>query len=71
MTALRPAQPPVGEMFPNRHRTRRAADVVSPSRAAGGFPTLGGGVRARTGQDMARRAAPASRDAGGAGEGGG
>ena len=53
MTALRPAQPPVGEMFPNRHRTRRAADVVSPSRAAGGFPTLGGGMRTGPRPDLA------------------
>jgi len=53
MTALRPAQPPVGEMFPNRHRTRRAADVVSPSRAAGGFPTLGGGMGSHSRVDMA------------------
>jgi hypothetical protein len=46
-------RPPVDEMFPNRHRTTVAAAVESTSRAAGGFPTLGGGVRSHSRVDMA------------------
>ena len=39
---------PVDEMFRNRHEAAAGAGVESPSRAAGGFPTLGGGVRGAT-----------------------
>ena len=46
-------RPPVDEMFSNRHTTTVAADIESPSRAAGGFPTLGGGVRSHSRFDKA------------------
>jgi hypothetical protein len=49
-----PTRPPVDEMIQNRHETAVLAGVESPSRAAGGFPTLGGGVGADPGADMAR-----------------
>ena len=70
MTALQPAQSRVDEMFPNRHRSCGAPVVESPSRAAGGIPTLGGGVRTHSRPDMTRRADPARPGVGGAGEGG-
>ena len=38
----------VDEMFQSRHELAGLADVESPSRAAGGFPTLGGGMRGAT-----------------------
>ena len=69
MTALRPEQSPVGEMFANRHRSRGATVVESPSRAAGGIPTLGGGVRAHSRLNVARRAAWARLGSGRAGGG--
>jgi hypothetical protein len=47
--------PPVDEMFRNRHETGATAVVESPSRAAGGFPTLGGGIGVRTCADTAGR----------------
>ena len=47
------AKTSVDEMFRKRHKRRELADVESPSRAAGGFPTLGGGVRRRSRPDMA------------------
>jgi hypothetical protein len=37
---------PVDESFRFRHGSSVAPSVESPSRAAGGFPTLGGGMRA-------------------------
>ena len=46
-------RPPVDEMFANRHRSTVRAAVESPSRAAGGFPTLGGGVRSHFRVDTA------------------
>ena len=41
----RSVQRPVDGMFRNRHERAIGPGVESPSRAAGGFPTLGGGVR--------------------------
>ena len=69
---------PVDEMFPSRHETSATADVESPSRAAGGFPTLGGGTGWGTGwgtgscarADMRRRDRVAVGDASGRSEGG-
>jgi hypothetical protein len=43
----------VDELLQRRHKTAAAADVESPSRAAGGFPTLGGGMRVSARADMA------------------
>ncbi len=44
----------VDEMFRNRHEGPRRRLVESAVRAAGGFPTQGGGVRALSGPDRAR-----------------
>jgi hypothetical protein len=41
----RRAWPPVDELIQNRHKSAVVGGVESPSRAAGGFPTLGGGAR--------------------------
>jgi hypothetical protein len=57
MSGWRPAGTAVDEMFPNRHEPAPGAGVESPSRAAGGFPTLGGGMRGRTHLDVAGRGA--------------
>jgi len=46
-------RPPVDEMFPNRHEATVVAAVESPSRAAGGSPTLGGGMGSHSRVDMA------------------
>jgi hypothetical protein len=43
---MRPIELPVEHMFRNRHEAAVRRGVESPSRAAGGFPTLGGGLRA-------------------------
>jgi hypothetical protein len=48
-------------MFRNQHESAAAVDVESPSRAAGDFPTLGGGVRARSRSDRDGRVAAAAR----------
>jgi hypothetical protein len=37
--------PTVDGMFRDRHEVAARRSVESPSRAAGGFPTLGGGMR--------------------------
>ncbi len=69
MAVLQPTRSRVDEMFPNWHRSCGTEALESPSRAAGGFPTLGGGVRADSRPDMTRRAARARPGLGGAGEG--
>jgi hypothetical protein len=49
----RVAEPAVDEMFRNRHEVAARPAVESPSRAAGGFPTLGGGMRTLPRPDLA------------------
>jgi len=57
----------VDELARNRHVHRAGAPVESASRAAGGFPTLGGGVRWGLALD-ARDSAVAATAAAGAAE---
>ena len=61
MTATRPAHPAVDEMLRIRHEPPATSDIESPSRAAGGFPTLGGGMRGRCRTEMAGRVVAAVR----------
>jgi len=60
-------RPPVDEMFPNRHEATVVAAVESPSRAAGGSPTLGGGMGSHSRVDMAGRDVSAHEAVGAAG----
>jgi hypothetical protein len=69
--AGRRTRTPVDELILNRHETAVWAGVESPSRAAGGFPTLGGGVGAGGSVRIAGRGAGASRGAVGRGGGAG
>ncbi len=46
MAAIRGVRRPVDEMFQNRHGFVGRSAVESAVRAAGGFPTQGGGLRA-------------------------
>jgi hypothetical protein len=66
-------RPPVDELLQNRHTIAVAAAVESPSRAAGGFPTLGGGARGHSRPDLAGLGVGVSAPlaAGGAGRRGG
>ena len=55
-------RPPVDELIRNRHETALPAGVESPSRAAGGFPTQGGGVAADSQADTDRSVREAPPD---------
>jgi hypothetical protein len=70
MTRKRPAGFPVDELAQNRHETCARADVESPSRAAGGFPTQGGGVRELSRTDVLAALVSAAGDAVGVTDGG-
>ena len=61
--ASRRARPTVDEVIQNRHEIATAAGVESPSRAAGGFPTLGGGRRVHAAVGLAEAAGSAARGA--------
>ncbi len=54
MRAAREVDGGVDEMLRTRHEGARRRLVESAVRAAGGFPTQGGGVRALSGPDRAR-----------------
>ena len=51
---------PVDELIQKRHEPAPPGGVESPSRAAGGFPTLGGGMRVGSRTDVSRRDASSS-----------
>ena len=59
--AARRAWPPVDELIQYRHEIATADVVESPSRAAGGFPTLGGGTRVHARVGLAEGAGSAAR----------
>ena len=63
--ASRRAGPPVDELIQNRREIASAGAVESPSRAAGGFPTLGGGMRVHAAVGLPEGAGSAAHGAAG------